>query len=252
VERDQYLRLQQSQALLIQAEKMAALGRLVSSVAHELNNPLQALQGSLELATEEVESRLRRERLVRQLGIACREVDRLINIVQRLRDFYRPARQEMKPTDVHVVLQTMLDLADKQLQQSQVIVECKWASGLPPILANPDHLAQVFLNLTINAIDSMSARGGTLRIRTALDQIQQPDSHSWPAVRIEFSDTGEGIAPENLPRVFEPFFTTKSSGTGLGLSISYHLIEAHDGQITVSSEPGAGTTFVILLPVSEE
>ena len=250
-ERDQYRRLQQSQVQLIQAEKMSALGRLVASVTHEINNPLQALQGSLELATEEVESDLRRDRLARQVGIAHREVERIANIVRRLRDFYRPARQEMRPVDIHAVLNTMLELAGKQLQHSDVTVEREWASDLPPVYANPDHLAQVFLNLTINAIDAMSGRGGTLRIRTALTQIEQPDVAPRPAVRVEFFDTGGGIAPENLPRVFEPFFTTKVSGTGLGLSICYGIVEAHNGQIAVSSELGVGTTFTILLPLGE-
>ncbi|HEY4721141.1 MAG TPA: ATP-binding protein, partial [Anaerolineae bacterium] len=114
-----------------------------------------------------------------------------------------------------------------------------------------DHLVQVFLNLTINAIDAMGGKGGTLRIRTALAQLEQPDSGPRPAVRVEFFDTGGGIAPESLPRVFEPFFTTKASGTGLGLSICYGIVEAHDGQIAVSSEPGVGTTFTILLPLGK-
>jgi len=103
----------------------------------------------------------------------------------------------------------------------------------------------------LNAIDAIGEQGGTLRVRTALDQMSGRDHQLLPAVRVEFSDTGEGIQPELLPRIFEPFVTTKKTGTGLGLSISYRLIEAHNGQIAVTSETGVGTTFIILLPVTQ-
>jgi signal transduction histidine kinase len=106
------------------------------------------------------------------------------------------------------------------------------------------------LNLVLNAIDAMGEQGGTLRVRTALDQMTGRDHQLLSAVRIEVSDTGEGIPPEILDHIFEPFVTTKKTGTGLGLSISYGLIEAHNGRITVTSQVGAGTTFTILLPVS--
>jgi signal transduction histidine kinase len=141
-------------------------------------------------------------------------------------------------------------LAGKQLQHSRVTVECEQAGGLPAIQANPDYLKQVFLNLVLNAIDAMGEQGGTLRVRTALDQMTGRDHQLLSAVRIEVSDTGEGIPPEILDHIFEPFVTTKKTGTGLGLSISYGLIEAYNGRITVTSQVGAGTTFTILLPVS--
>jgi two-component system, NtrC family, sensor kinase len=153
-------------------------------------------------------------------------------------------------TDVQVVLDGVLELAGKQLQHSHIAVEREWATGLPLIQANVDHLKQVFLNLVLNAIDAMSAQGkGTLRLRTGLDQMQSRDNRPLPAVRIEIGDTGPGIPPESLSRVFEPFMTTKAEGTGLGLSISYGIIEAHGGQITATSQVGVGTTFTILLPV---
>ena len=122
------------------------------------------------------------------------------------------------------------------------------------VQATPDHLKQVFLNLVLNAIDAMSGEGrsgGTLSIRTALDQMQTADNRWLPAVCIELSDTGNGIPPEILPRIFEPFVTTKGTGTGLGLSISYGIIEAHGGRITVASEVGVGTTFTVMLPAIE-
>jgi len=258
VEQEQFKRLQESQSQLIQSAKMAALGRLVASITHEINNPLQAIQSSLTLAQEEMEVGPRPEKMARYLGMAEAEIERLANIVRRLRDFYRPTRQERQFTDVRVVLEGVLELTGKQLQHSHITVEREdlaGVGGLPLIWANADHLKQVFLNLVLNAIDAMSApaaggaRGGTLRVRTALDTHQPRDGPARPAVRIEFSDTGEGISPEIMSHLFEPFVTTKSDGTGLGLSISYGIIEAHNGQITATSRAGEGTTFTIWLPV---
>jgi len=242
---------EQAQAQLIHAEKMTALGRLTASIAHEINNPLQAVQTYLTLAQEELSSDQCREKLERYLSTVGDEIERISAIVHRMRDFYRPAREGLQPTYLHAVLESVLELTNKQLQHSDTTVERVWADFLPEIQANPDHLKQVFLNLVLNAIDAMPA-GGTLRISTGLDQIQDGDGQQpRPAVRVEFSDTGEGMSPEVLSRLFEPFFTTKERGSGLGLSISYGIVEAHNGKITVESHVGLGTTFTILLPVEQ-
>jgi len=251
-EREQFRRLQQSQAQLIQAEKMAAMGRLVASIAHEINNPLQAVQGCLTLAEEELAEDQHQERLKRYLTMADTEIQRIASIVRRVRDFYRPAPAELKPTDIHAVLTSLLELVAKQLQTSNVAVERDWAAELPMIEANPSYLKQVFLNLVLNAVDAMSEHGGTLRVRTSLDQIQSPrEKRQMPAVRIEFTDTGTGMPPEVMAHLFEPFVTAKKDGTGLGLSISYGIIEAHDGQISATSQVGVGSCFTVLLPVNE-
>jgi two-component system, NtrC family, sensor kinase len=133
----------------------------------------------------------------------------------------------------------VLELSGKELQHSYVNIERIWDPAIPLIIANPDHLKQVFLNLVINAIDAMP-QGGDLSIRTIFDQDN---------VSIEFTDTGIGMPPEIQARLFEPFFTTKTQGSGLGLSISYGIIQEHDGQILVQSEVGKGTTFTITLPI---
>jgi two-component system NtrC family sensor kinase len=126
-------------------------------------------------------------------------------------------------------------------------VERAWAAGLPSLQANPDHLKQVFLNLVLNAVDAMP-HGGRLHISTALDAMPT-GRPPRPAVRLEFGDTGEGMSAETLSHLFEPFFTTKEGGSGLGLSVSHGVIQAHAGQITVTSQVGQGTTFTILLPL---
>jgi two-component system NtrC family sensor kinase len=242
---------EQAQERLIRTEKMAALGRLVASITHEINNPLQAMQMYLTLAEENLEGREGAENLLRYITIVGSEVERISTIVHRLRDFYRPSQVEVRRVAVHDVLDSVLELTHKQLQHSAVTVERRWASDLPRIDANPDRLKQVFLNLVLNAVDAMP-EGGILSLSTARDVISggeaQPDQ---PAVRIEFSDTGKGIPPEILSRIFEPFFTVKEQGVGLGLSVSYAIVRAHGGQISVDSHVGLGTVFTILLPTRQ-
>ena len=242
---------EQAQVQLIHSAKMAALGRLMAFLAHEINNPLQAVQGCLDLALEELAHRRRRDKLERYLGIVSGEVERISAIMGRMLDFYHPAREGWRTVALHDVIDNVLALTDNQLQHRHVIVERAWADGLPAIQANPDHLKQVFLNLVLNAIDAMP-NGGALRVTTAQDRILDRDGQqARPAVRVAFSDTGEGMSSETLAHVFEPFFTTKPHGSGLGLAVSYGIIESHRGQIVVESEAGAGTTVTILLPVEQ-
>ena len=259
--------LQAAQAQLILSERMAALGRLVASIAHEINNPLQAIQGFLNLLDEELSSRRRQEKIDYYLNITQSEIERISTIIGRMRDFYRPAGPGQKsqpgtlddyyrsipadlhPVDIHTILDTVLQLTNKKLQQTRIKVERDWEKTLPLIQANSDHLKQVFLNLILNTIDATQTQGGNLRIRTALDEASLHGNRPQPVVRVEFSDTGIGISPEVLPRLFDPLFSTKGHGSGFGLFTSYHIIEAHQGQITATSQEGQGTTFTILLPL---
>jgi two-component system NtrC family sensor kinase len=250
-EQKQLIREQEeTQARLAQSEKMSALGRLAASIAHEINNPLQAIQGCLTLVGEEMAAQRRRDKLARYLGIVDGEIERIAVIVQRMRDFYRPARRALELTDLHAVLAGVLELSSKQLQYGDVTVERQWAADLPRVQANPDHLRQIFLNLVLNALDAMP-EGGRLRIVTGLDEIRVERDQYQQAVRVAFSDTGVGMSQEIQARLFEPFFTTKPHGTGLGLSIVYQIVQAHSGQIEVESQEGVGTTISILLPVEQ-
>jgi signal transduction histidine kinase len=240
---------EEARAQLIQVEKLSALGRLAATISHEINNPLQAVQSCLTLAQEEMDGGRRRDKVNRYLKTAGAEVDRVSGIVRRMRDYYRPAQERLQPTDLGAVLDSVLDLSGKELQHRNIAVERLNGSDLPMVQANPDHLRQVFLNLILNAVDAMPS-GGTLRIRTRPGQIQHGSAEGTkPAVCVEISDTGSGMPAEIQAHLFEPFVTTKEEGAGLGLSISYGIIEAHNGQISVSSEEGLGTTFSILLPV---
>lgn len=254
-EREQFRHLQESQARLVQAEKTAALGRLVASVAHEINNPLQAVVGHLELAIEDLEGDPRWRELKESLELASDEADRIAILVRRMRELYEPAHQKLQPTDVHIVLESALELAAAELRRSRVAVERDWAAGLPMVLAHPANLKQVFVDLTLHAVDMMEKQGGTLRVRTALDQLA-PDPQAEaagqgrPAVRIEFSDTGEGLPVEELAHVFDPAIVARQRRTSLGLFISRGVVELYGGQVTATSEPGQGTTLTIRLPAA--
>jgi signal transduction histidine kinase/DNA-binding response OmpR family regulator len=231
--------LEKSQAQLVQAEKLAAMGRLAASIAHEINNPLQAIHNCLHLTLKKP---LNEEKKTRYLGMAQEEVERLITIVQRMLEFYRPSKGGMAPTDVHTIIENVLTLSSKRLQHGKINVTKKLASDLPTISAVRDQLKQVFLNLVINAVEAMP-QGGELRIETKL-------SEDGDGLSVAFTDTGVGLSEKEQENIFEPFFTTKATGTGLGLSVSYGIIERHGGRIEVQSELGKGATFTIRLPLN--
>ncbi len=243
VEREQLQRLQESQARLVHAEKMSALGRLVASLTHEINNPLQAVQSGLYVMAEGLLDQLSRDELIEDVRLIEHEVKRIANLMQRLREFSRPVRLESRPTDLHALLDNLLELMNKQFQIQKVAVNKHWDSQLPVLIVNADLLTQVFMNLLINAIDAMPT-GGALMISSLLDRAAEP-----PHVRIEVADTGSGIEAEVLKHIFEPFVTTKPNGVGLGLAISYEIIQSLGGEILASSQPGDGTTFTVRLPL---
>ena len=227
----------QAQAHLIQTEKMAALGRLAASLAHEINNPLQALRSGLSLL---MGRQLGEEKRRRYLEIANREVERLIATVEQILNFSRPSAEQRERVDVNALLEETLALVGKQLQHARVTVRRSLAPKLPPVEAVTGQIKQVFLNIILNALDAMPD-GGELSVTTGWDREQQ-------AVWIAFTDNGIGISAEDLPHIFEPFFTRKGGGTGLGLTISYGIVERHGGRIEVESQIGQGSTFTVFLP----
>jgi signal transduction histidine kinase len=228
---------QQSARRQAQTEKLAGMGRLAASIAHEINNPLQAIQNSLHLLANRS---LPDEKRARYFGMAQEQVERLVSLVQRMLNFYQPAREGMRPTAIHPLLEQVLRMSAEQMQQSEIVVEREWAEGLPRVMGIASHLKQVFQNLTINAIEAMP-RGGRLVVRTCVAD------ETGEGVLIEFSDNGPGIPASALHAIFEPFYTTKNDGSGLGLAISYSIVEQHGGMLSVQSS-GARTTFRITLP----
>lgn len=231
--REDYTQLQTS----MQTEKLAALGRLSASLAHEINNPLQALRSGLRLLGRPQFDDAKRQHYVAMLA---QEVERLVTITRQTLDFARPGRAGRQPTDLNQLLQDTLVLVSKQLQQKQINTSLSLAADLPAIKVVPDHLKQVLINLILNAIDAM-AQDGLLRLTTAY----LPDQRQF---LVTVQDTGGGMTADVISKVFEPFFSTKDIGTGLGLSISYSIIEAHGGRIEVESTPGVGSLFSVYLP----
>jgi len=229
--------IQRSQAQLIRSEKLAATGRLAVSLAHEINNPLQAVQNFLHLSLDYQISEAKRREF---LEMAREETSRLITLVQQTLEFYRPSKPQTGPMDVNAAIERVLALTRKKLQHNNVQVELHLASNLPPVNAMSDQIAQVFLNLIVNAAEAMS-EGGQLRIASRANAGQ---------VEVTFADTGPGIAPEDLAHIFEPFYTTKDSGTGLGLAVSLSIVESHGGTLSVESTPGHGATFTVRLPAA--
>jgi two-component system NtrC family sensor kinase len=229
----------QMEQQLIQSEKLAALGRLAASLAHEINNPLQALRSGLGLL---LRGSYDKEKRQQYLQVANREVERLIAIAERMLNFYRPSAERRELTDVNAALDEVLALAGKKLQHSQVTLAQNLDRRLPPVRAVVDQLQQVFLNIVLNALEAMP-EGGELTVASGFDRQRQQ-------VWISCSDTGEGIAAEDLSRIFEPLYSTRPQGTGLGLAISYGIIEHHNGRIEVQSEVGVGSTFTVFLPIA--
>ena len=230
--------LRRTQEQLLQSEKLAAMGRLTSQIAHELNNPLYGIMNTLELLKTEVSPQSKRRKV---LEMALSETVRLSELLRKMLSFSRPDQEERQAVDLNTVLDEILLLHEKQLQENDIKIKTSFTADLPPILASKNQLRQVFLNMVANARDAMP-EGGTLSVNTASDR---------ETVKIEISDTGIGIKEEHLKRIFESFFTTKESvkGVGLGLSVCYGFVKEHGGDIQVRSEEGSGTTFTIAFPL---
>jgi signal transduction histidine kinase/CheY-like chemotaxis protein len=234
-----YIRqVEDSQRALIQAEKMAIAGRLTASIAHEINNPLQSVRNCLHLAGRQ---ELSLEDQQNYLGLAQAELERLMNTVQRMLDYYRPAALDRKAVDMNELIQRVLVLLSRQLEEANIRVKTRYSPRLRPVFVVADQAQQVLLNLCLNAMEAMPD-GGTITIETFQRKI---------LVEIVVEDTGPGVAPEQRERIFEPFVSTKEGGTGLGLAVSYGIISAHGGNLELVSPPGKGACFRITLPAGE-
>ena len=228
-------RMTMAEAAMLQAARLAAVGQLAASIAHEINNPLYAARNCLYLLEQDLPAELRESSY---LTIARDELGRIAGIIERMRDFYRPLRGELAPCDLNRLLEETLTITSLNTRHIAIQVIFTPAPDLPPVVGSGDQLRQVLLNLLLNAVDAMPG-GGTLTVRTL----------AGPKVAlVEIQDTGVGIPEEIRAHLFEPFFTTKPTGTGLGLSISAHIVTQHSGQIEVESQLGAGSTFRVALP----
>jgi signal transduction histidine kinase len=217
-------------------ERLAAIGRVAASLAHEINNPLQALRSHLELIRSYPLSDEEREQ---SFGILEREVERLDETTRRVLGFARPAPDILQPASLTGILEQALALSRNYLRNQRVEILTDFPPDLPPVQAAAGQLIQVFLNIILNAVHAMKGKGHLeIRIRPLGDRVE-----------ISFTNDGPPIPPEYLPRIFDPFFTTRPEGTGLGLSISHAILQRHHGAIQVANLPHRkGVMFTIDLP----
>jgi signal transduction histidine kinase len=214
------------------------MGRLTASVAHELNNPLQAIQGALFLIRQEQGLS---EQGLKDLDVILTEVERMAKLINQLRETYRPpSREELSTESLNRLVEEVRALIESHLNRNRVSFTFTPDDALPEIPLNRDQIKQVLLNLCLNAVEAMP-EGGDLVLQTHCD----PKANGvWLTVQ----DTGIGISAEDIPNVFDPFFTTKKGGSGLGLSISFDIIQRHGGTIKAESEAGASTMMRVWLP----
>jgi two-component system, sensor histidine kinase and response regulator len=246
-----YQTLQETQDKLIQAEKMASIGRLASRIAHELRNPIQGVRMGIELLKQELQELPDALKANTSCSTTLQHVDQEImaanKIIQDLLEYARDMTFEYTHTDVNAIVEGILFNLSEQIAQQAVTVQTNYGE-VGTIRADGIRIRQALLNIMRNAVEAMSTgqsagnaqAGGALIVTTA----PHPDAD---AVVITVQDTGCGMTPEQQQRVFEPFFTTKEQGVGVGMSIVHRILEAHDGTIALESQQGRGTTFTITL-----
>jgi signal transduction histidine kinase len=233
--------LEASQRLALQNEKLAAIGRLAAGIAHEVRNPLGVIRASASMVREHFMSG---EEAYRACDFIREEIDRLNGLITSLLNFARPAELRLQPVAIEQVIDTALHLTNDELQRRGITLTRESAGTLPPVLADPDLVAQVVFGLLVNAAEAID-RNGSITVRT----VSGPHE-----VDVEVLDTGPGIPLAEAEQIFEPFFTTKPTGTGLGLPMAARIVQAHGGTIEVVRDENAqnqhtGARFRIRLPL---
>jgi signal transduction histidine kinase len=229
------------EAKLQQAEKSAVVGRLGSAIAHEIRNPLNYINLTLDhlrskFAPTEEPDRETFKKLTSQLKS---EVARINQQISDFLNYSRPAKADLRPIDARKVVEDSLRLVEADANEKGIKISLVEQEGVSQIVGDPEFLRSVFNNLFINAVQSMESTGGTLNVKISPD-------HGF--VRFDISDTGSGISEDNLSKIFEPYFSTKETGTGLGLAIVQKIVDVHNGSIDVKSTEGGGTSFTLKLP----
>ncbi len=227
---------------LQRVEKFAALGRIAAGIAHEIRNPLAGIYTTVQNLEDEFhEDDLRRA----DLKNIMQEIDRVEHLIREVLDLVRPVPLQIEDFNIHDLLSTTFSLLKKEMAGKKIELRAEYGAASPVISADPNRLRQVFLNLTINAIESING-GGKITVRT--NAAKRGDRNGeW--IAIDIIDNGIGIPAKNMSRIFDPFFTTKNGGTGLGLTVTHKIIEEHNGMIEVESQPDQGAAFRVLLPV---
>ncbi|MBU0510159.1 MAG: hypothetical protein KJ638_00455, partial [Chloroflexi bacterium] len=228
--------LEESQQALIQAEKMAAVGRLTASIAHEINNPLQSVRNCLHLIEH---GKLSQKELQNYISLAAEELDRLMKVAKRMLDYYRPSALDRSPIHVNELVERVLQLLETQLKGQNIRLQKHLTRDLPAVLVTGNQIQQVIVNIVLNAMEAMPD-GGVLFIETNLIDNQ---------VIICVEDTGAGVPKAERASIFEPFTSSREGGLGLGLTVSYGIITAHGGTLDLLPQDAHGAKFQISLPI---
>ncbi|OGP53030.1 MAG: hypothetical protein A2Y65_08980 [Deltaproteobacteria bacterium RBG_13_52_11] len=237
-------KLKATQNQLLQSEKLASIGKLAATIAHEINNPLNGILTYTKLIERKLaEDSLKEGEIPKfrsYLTIMERETERCSTIVRNLLDFARQREPSLKPdVNINEVLEETLSLLADQVTMQEITLKKRY-SELPPIMADPMQLRQAFFNIIVNSCEAIQNEGKLIIITTYSKKKRE--------IKVEIADNGVGILEEHLPKIFDPFFTSKEMGTGLGLSVVYGIISSHQGKIEAKSKVREGTTIIITLP----
>ena len=227
--------LQDSFEQIKRADRLAAIGQLSASLAHEIRNPLASIDGATNLIESE---QTPREMRLASLAIIRKEVQRLNRLLTNLLDFARPRKPEFQPVDAGRLFEATIALVNHTAQQKGITLRKDVPAGVPPFQCDPEQIKQVILNLTINAVQAMNAPGEIVLAARRLDA----------AVLISVKDQGPGVKDEDLDKIFNPFYTTKNTGTGLGLSVVHQIVHQHGGEVAALRNPEGGMTFTLTIP----
>lgn len=240
------LELQQAQKEIIRSEKLASVGRLAAGIAHEIGNPIGITMGYLELINK---NKATEEEKTDFLNRIESEITRVNQIIRQLLDFSRPSNGEPEATNIHELIKNTVDILTPQPVMEAIRVDYRFMAVKDEINADPNQLRQIFLNIILNAADSLAVKNSPEnkdeeKVLTILSE------DVGDSVELRFEDNGSGISEEELPQIFDPFFTTKEpgEGTGLGLSVCYRIVEGLGGDIGAESVNGQGTTIIVTLP----
>lgn len=230
---------------LVQADKLVLLGQLSAGVAHEIRNPLAAVNLNLQILKRNIAEDTPEYSYI---GTALQGVDRISRIVEVTLNFSRPTMPDIQSININSLIPIVLELCASVLKRKEIKVELKFDDTIPKVAADAKQLQQVFINLITNAADSIKTKGEII-VRTYTEPSVKINEGEYACVSI--SDTGSGIPPEDLPKIFNPFFTRKAEGTGLGLPITQRILHQHGGIVDVESNVGQGTTFYVKLPTPQ-
>jgi len=241
-----YENLKKSQGIMRRADRLASLGTLISSLAHEIRNPLVSIKTFTQLLPERMEDEEFRNYF---LKVASGEIDRLTTLINELLGFARPSEPNLRGEDMNALIEKMEFLVITEARKKNISISKNFTSNLPLVMVDAEQIKQVLLNILLNAVQSTPGEG-QIWVETRVVRIPREDT-TVRFVQIEVRDTGVGIPKENMEKVFDPFFSTRPDGSGLGLAISYQIIHEHGGFIDLESEVGKGTSFRVHLPLRD-